>query len=106
MQGDQFSYRFKKNGRLHAGSREALTPELFQALLGESEATLREMAQRVFSGAVEVSPYRKGQVTACDQCTYQAVCRIDPWTHPFRNLSLRNARSGSVDTDSVEDAAS
>jgi ATP-dependent helicase/nuclease subunit B len=104
-QGDQVSFRFNNDGRLHAGSREALTPERFQALLNESEAILREMAQRVFSGAVGVSPYRKGQVTACDQCTYQAVCRIDPWTHPFRNLSLRNVRSGSAGTDSVEGAA-
>jgi len=104
-QGDQFSYRFNKNGQLHAGCREALAPELFQALLSESEAILREMAQRVFAGSAEVAPYRKGQVTACDQCTYQAVCRIDPWTHPFRALSF-NARSGSVGTDSVEDVSS
>ncbi len=104
-QGDQFSYRFNKNGQLHAGCREALAPELFNALLSESEAILREMAQRVFEGSVEVAPYRKGQVTACDQCTYQAVCRIDPWTHPFRALSF-NGRNGSVGTDSVEDVSS
>ena len=105
QQGDQFSYRFNKNGQLHARCREALAPEVFQALLSDSEATLREMAQRVFAGSVEVGPYRKGQVTACDQCTYQAICRIDPWTHPFRVLSF-NARSGSVTTDSVEDVPS
>lgn len=100
--GDQFNYRFKKDGQLHAGCREALTPEGFQSLLSDSEAILREMAQRVFSGSVEIGPYRKGQVTACDQCTYQAICRIDPWTHPFRALSLRNASNGSG-PDSVED---
>ena len=88
-QGDQFNYRLKQDGQLHGGSREALTPELFKALLEQSEDILREMAHRIFSGSAEVGPYRRGSVTACDQCLYQAICRIDPWTHSFRSLSLR-----------------
>jgi ATP-dependent helicase/DNAse subunit B len=33
-----------------------------------------------------VDPYRKGAATACDYCDYATICRIDPWTHPYRRL--------------------
>jgi len=44
------------------------------------------MGGEIFGGSVQVSPYRKGVVTACDQCSYQSICRIDPWTDSFRVL--------------------
>jgi len=48
---------------------------------------LKMMGQEIFSGLAKVSPYRKGATTACDQCGYQSICRIDPWTHTFRVLN-------------------
>ena len=44
---------------------------------------------QIYSGAAQVAPYRKGAVTACDQCDYRSICRLDPWTHRYR--VLRNA---------------
>jgi ATP-dependent helicase/DNAse subunit B len=55
-------------------------------LLNQVEKNLKAMGQQIYAGCAEVGPYRKGVVTACAQCTYQAVCRVDPWTHPFRVL--------------------
>jgi ATP-dependent helicase/nuclease subunit B len=60
--------------------------EDFQALLASVEANLKSTGERIFSGHAEIDPYRKGAVTACDQCDYQGICRIDAWTHPFRGL--------------------
>ena len=44
------------------------------------------MGRAIVSGAARVDPYRKGKTTACDQCDYRAICRIDPWTHRYRVL--------------------
>jgi ATP-dependent helicase/nuclease subunit B len=84
--GDQFNYRITKHGRVYKNSGEALSAAEFAALLDSVESNLREMGRQIYSGAAEVSPYRKGTMTACDYCDYRAICRIDPWTHKFRVL--------------------
>lgn len=86
--GDQFNYRLTKQGELYKSSAEAMEGDQFTALLDSVEATLREMGRRIFAGDAEVSPYRRGTETACDRCDYRAVCRMDPWAHGFRILSL------------------
>ena len=58
----------------------------FAALLDSVETNLKRMGQEIFSGLASVSPYRKGSATACDQCVYHSICRIDPWTYSFRVL--------------------
>jgi len=85
-QGDQFNYRLNKDGSLRANSTEALDRIEFDKLLDGVESQLREMGQAIFSGTASVDPYRKGKTTACDQCDYRAICRIDPWVHRYRVL--------------------
>ena len=84
--GDQFNYRLNKDGQLDKRCREALSAAQFETLLDSIEANLLRMGQEVFGGRADVAPYRKGKLTACDQCDYQSICRIDPWTHQFRVL--------------------
>jgi len=55
-------------------------------LLDQVEGQLRTLGWKIYSGAAAVDPYRKGAATACDYCDYRAVCRIDGWTHEFRDL--------------------
>jgi ATP-dependent helicase/nuclease subunit B len=83
---DQFSYQLKKDGGLYANSSEALPRGEFEKLLDGVETQLREMGERIFSGAAQVDPYRKGRQTPCEFCDYQAACRIDKWTHQYRVL--------------------
>jgi ATP-dependent helicase/nuclease subunit B len=84
--GDQFNYRITKEGDLFKNSLECLSTTEFIELLDTVEANLKTMGAEVFSGRAAISPYRKGAATACDQCEYRPICRIDPWTHPFRLL--------------------
>ena len=84
--GDQFNFRLNKAGELPSNSAEALPREDFKALLDEVETTLAELGERIFSGAAEVDPYRKGNQTPCEFCDYHAACRIDGWTHEWRVL--------------------
>lgn len=84
--GNQFNYRMTNQGELYRNSRECLPSDEFLALLDIVEANLKRMGAEIFSGNTGVAPYRKGAVTACDQCDYRAICRIDPWTHQYRLL--------------------
>ena len=86
VKGDQFNYKKNQDGSVSKVSREAMSAEEFAALLELVEANLLAMGREIFSGSAKVSPYRKGATTACQQCDYQAICRIDPWTHEFRAL--------------------
>jgi len=83
---DQFNYRLKQNGELYAGSTEALPRAEFEKLLDGIETQLRALGERIFSGAAQVDPYRKGKQTPCEYCDYAAACRIDKWTHEYRVL--------------------
>ncbi len=86
QQGDQFNYRLTQAGALYKNSREAMDPAQFQALLDSVEVNLRQMGERIYVGEATVAPYKKGAACACEQCSYQGVCRIDPWTHSYRVL--------------------
>jgi ATP-dependent helicase/nuclease subunit B len=86
QEGDQFNYRLTKSGQVNKSCKEALDAAKFEDLLCQVQDHLRTMGQRIYAGSVEVEPYRKGADTACAQCTYHAICRIDPWTHRFRVL--------------------
>jgi ATP-dependent helicase/nuclease subunit B len=85
-EGDQFNYRRKQDGSISATSREAMVPAEFIAMLDGVETALKTMGQSIYAGVAKVDPYRKGNVTACEQCDYRSICRIDPWKHRYRVL--------------------
>jgi ATP-dependent helicase/nuclease subunit B len=84
--GDQFSFRLKADGVPWKSSKEVMPSADFIALLNSVETCIREMGLRIFCGAAEVSPFRKGPLTACVHCDYRAICRVDPWTQEYRVL--------------------
>lgn len=84
--GDQFNYRLKKDGAPHANSSEALPAAEFAKLLDLVESQLRQLGDEIFSGRAAVDPYRKGKEAPCGLCDYRAACRLDEWTHEFREL--------------------
>ncbi len=88
QEGDQFNYRLTQDGQIYKNSAEAMGTADFLALLDSVETSLKQMGRRIFAGDTEVSPFRKSTIIACDQCEYQAICRIDPWTHRYRVLRL------------------
>jgi ATP-dependent helicase/nuclease subunit B len=90
-EGDQFNYRRNKDGSIRGGSSEAMDSESFHAMLDTIESSLKRMGQSVYAGVTTVDPYRKGTKTACDTCDYHSICRIDPWTHAYRNLKKAGA---------------
>jgi ATP-dependent helicase/nuclease subunit B len=85
-QGDQFNFRLTTRGVIHRNCTDPLDPAAFEALMDSVERNLKQMGSRIFAGVVDVAPYRRGSVTPCEHCEYASICRIDPWTHPFRTL--------------------
>jgi ATP-dependent helicase/nuclease subunit B len=85
-QGDQFNFRLTTRGVIHRNCTDPLDPAAFEALMDSVERNLKQMGSKIFAGVVDVAPYRRGSVTPCEHCEYASICRIDPWTHPFRTL--------------------
>jgi ATP-dependent helicase/nuclease subunit B len=100
-QGDQFNYKLTKDGKINRGSREALDTADFEALLNHVETALQEMGRAVFAGEAKVDPYRKGSTTACEQCDYLSICRLDPWTHNYRILKKQEEKTDGGDTNEI-----
>jgi len=86
VKGDQFNYSINRDGAVSKSSKEALPAAEFTGLLDHVEAVLTRMGQEIYAGTIRVDPFRKKNSTACEHCDYQAVCRIDPWTHTWRVL--------------------
>ena len=89
--GDQFKYSLTKSGAIHKLCRSALSQSAFEDMLNAAESILRELGTRVYAGDVRIDPYKHGKDIACGKCTYQSICRIDPWTHVYRSLSEKEA---------------
>ncbi len=83
----QFSYRLKKDGELHGGSKEPVSQNALERLIKDAEEILRVMGNQIMDGNIAVDPYRKGADLPCTWCAYKPVCRIDPWTHVYRPLT-------------------
>ncbi len=84
--GEQFNYSRNKDGSISKRSSEPLDGAQFIALLDSLEMKMKELSERILSGDTRIDPYKKGLATACEYCSYGAICRIDPWTHVFREL--------------------
>ncbi|MBI4662752.1 MAG: PD-(D/E)XK nuclease family protein [Verrucomicrobia bacterium] len=84
--GDQFKYAKNRDGSFSRRGNEALPTDEFQVLVAKVKALLRRHGCGIYSGQVEVAPYRWKQETACDFCAYRPVCRFDPWSQPYRVL--------------------
>jgi ATP-dependent helicase/nuclease subunit B len=92
-EGDQFNYRLTKAGKVSKVGKEAVETADFETLLAQVQNNLWTMGQQIYCGRAEVAPYRKGIMTACDQCEYQSICRVDPWTQRYRVLRRADEES-------------
>jgi len=59
------------------GTSSALYPEQFEKILSFAKSRITELAAKIFSGTIDINPYRLGNQPACTYCKYRAVCRFD-----------------------------
>jgi len=91
--GDQFAYRLTKDGLPYANTFGCLGSETFRDLLDMQTTTLRRFGIRIYEGDVAIDPWKKGEKSACTHCDLASVCRIDPWTHAYRQLAPLEPRT-------------
>ena len=68
---------FTSKGAVSAHA-QAYTPEEMQQLLEHTQETAALLADGIRGGDVSVSPAQVGQWSACQWCSYAAVCGLDP----------------------------
>jgi ATP-dependent helicase/nuclease subunit B len=65
----------------------ALKPDDFKAVLQFCENKVIEISQDIFSGRIEVKPYRLSGKSPCETCDYKSVCRFDWQINDYNLLS-------------------
>jgi ATP-dependent helicase/nuclease subunit B len=80
-------FDFQKKGEpITVVNLKGLPSEQFAELLRKTEAGLRDLGRRIFEGEAAIAPYEFQTERPCGNCLYAGICRVDPWTHAFRNL--------------------
>jgi ATP-dependent helicase/nuclease subunit B len=87
--GRLFDYAEKGREPKAAVNLKALPPDEFASLLRETETRLQNLGRRIFGGDIAMAPYQFKSERACGNCFYAGICRIDPWTHEFRDLEAQ-----------------
>ncbi len=87
----------KKDGEIgFRKNSDAAEVHEFVALLKHVEKRLGELGDQIIAGRIDVMPYRMGLLTPCPDCEYRAVCRFDPLTNRYNQLTVRG-REGVLD---------
>jgi ATP-dependent helicase/nuclease subunit B len=70
-------YMVKDEPYGYFGTSSALHPEQFEKVLSFAKSRITELAANIFSGSIDITPYRMNAESACTYCRYRAVCRFD-----------------------------
>lgn len=68
--------RYNKNGSLSKTSK-AVPEEMFEAMMEHAVHKVEEVRREILAGKTEAVPYRRGQETGCDYCSYRHICGFD-----------------------------
>lgn len=77
-----------KSGELKAGSNVANTEQL-EIMGAYAEKKIEQFGKEILDGQVAINPYRMKEKTACDYCSFRAVCNFDTKLpgNKYRNLN-------------------
>lgn len=72
-------FEIKKDGTLSSRSSVA-TVDQFESLTEYVRQTVKDISTCMTNGDIQIEPYTKGTMTACDYCAYKPVCHFDGQT--------------------------
>jgi ATP-dependent helicase/nuclease subunit B len=67
-------------------SSDFVAADEMNALLDFVHLKLGEIGDEIFSGRIDITPYRIGKVTPCPRCEYRAICRFEPGPGSYNHL--------------------
>ncbi len=81
-------YIGKEDGQYaNYGKSSILKPEDFEVVLKFTEEKIVHIAEQIFSGKIDVNPYRLSGKSPCENCDYKPVCRFDWQINDYSLLS-------------------
>jgi ATP-dependent helicase/nuclease subunit B len=81
-------YIGKEDGQYaNYGKSSVLKPDDFDAILKFTEEKVARIAGQIFSGKIDVNPYRLSGKSPCENCDYKPVCRFDWQINDYNLLS-------------------
>jgi len=87
-----YNFYVTKDGKPYGyyGDRGALRPGDFEKVLRFTEKKMLQLAEGIFSGKIEVKPYRLAGKSPCSYCKYKPVCRFDWQINDYNSLESLN----------------
>jgi ATP-dependent helicase/nuclease subunit B len=90
--GESKYYNFfvtKEDGQPYGiySKRGVLRPDDFENFLKFSQWKITELAEKLASGKIDISPYRLGQQSPCSYCEYKALCGFDWRINDYNHLA-------------------
>ena len=67
----------KKDGELKSSS-SAADYESFIGLIDYAKEKARDLGSAIYSGNIDISPYKSGSKSPCIYCPFKSACRFDP----------------------------
>lgn len=85
MEGESLAVpvKYNKNGSLSKTSK-TVSEETFQAMMYHAVKKVEDIHREVLDGNTEAAPYRRGQETGCDYCSFRHICGFDPGLEGYR----------------------
>ncbi len=68
--------KYNKDGSLSKTSK-AVSSEAFETMMNYAVGKIEKTREQILDGEVSANPYRRGQESGCDYCSYRHVCGFD-----------------------------
>ena len=61
----------------------ALKPDQFEDLLEFAKTKIKQLAEEIIAGKIDINPTKTNSTQSCDYCPYKPLCRFDPLTNAY-----------------------
>lgn len=78
----------KKTDGDYTKESKIASSENFDEIRTYTRKKVREIGEGIFSGNVRISPYQRGEKTACTYCKYQGICGFDQKIQGYKYRKL------------------
>ncbi len=71
---------------------DVMNTKTFENIRRYADKKLKEAGNKIMSGDISISPYRKKNSTACDYCQYREICHFDGKLDSYHELEERSKK--------------